>query len=174
MDILIDFAKTEAFGIIAITLLFINFVILTYIAIVSYNTKKSYDKFMRKLGNGMNLDTMIRSYIGEVEEVKEEEIRIKKRCSEIEKNMEKCLQKVGLVRYNAFNNTGSDLCFALALLDFEDNGVIVNGIYSRDNTTTTYAKPIENGKSKYTLTKEEQEALDIAKHNGYKYYMKVQ
>lgn len=174
MDILIDFAKTEAFGIIAITLLFINFVILTYIAIVSYNTKKSYDKFMRKLGNGMNLDTMIRSYIGEVEEVKEEEIRIKKRCSEIEKNMEKCLQKVGLVRYNAFNNTGSDLCFALALLDFEDNGVIVNGIYSRDNTTTTYAKPIENGKSKYALTKEEQEALDIAKHNGYKYYMKVQ
>lgn len=174
MDILIDFAKTEAFGIIAITLLFINFVILTYIAIVSYNTKKSYDKFMRKLGNGMNLDTMIRSYIGEVEEVKEEEIRIKKRCSEIEKNMEKCLQKVGLVRYNAFNNTGSDLCFALALLDFEDNGVIVNGIYSRDNTTTTYAKPIENGKSKYALTKEEREALDIAKHNGYKYYMKVQ
>lgn len=173
MDTLIDFAKTEAFGIIAITLLFINFVILTYIAIVSYNTNKSYNKFMRKLGNGVNLDTMIRGYIRKVEEVKEEEDRINKRCNEIEKNMEKCLQKVGIVRYNAFNNTGSDLCFALALLDFEDNGVIINGIYSRDNTTTTYAKPIERGVSKYTLTKEEQDALDIAKHSGYKYYMRV-
>ena len=89
MDTLIDFAKTEAFGIIAITLLFINFVILTYIAIVSYNTNKSYNKFMRKLGNGVNLDTMIRGYIREVEEVKEEEDRINKRCNEIEKNMEK-------------------------------------------------------------------------------------
>ena len=173
MDFLIDFAKTEAFGIIAITLLFINFALLTYFVILFHNTNKSYNKFMKKLGKGVNLETMIREYIEDVENVKKEEEKIKLRCSEIEKNVEKCIQKVGVIRYNAFNNTGSDLCFALALLDFEDNGVIINGIYSRDNTTTTYAKPIENGISKYTLTKEEQEALDVAKHSGYKYYMKV-
>lgn len=173
MDFLIDFAKTEAFGIIAITLLFINFSLLTYFVVLYHKTNKAYNKFMKKLGKGVNVDTMIRDYIEDVENVKREEERIKARCNEIEKNVEKCIQKVGVVRYNAFNNTGSDLCFALALLDFEDNGVMINGIYSRDNTTTTYAKPIENGISKYTLTKEEQEALDIAKHSGYKYYMKV-
>ena len=173
MDFLIDFAKTEAFGIIVVTLLFINFSLLIYIAVLFYKTNKSYNKFMKKLGKGVNVETMIRDYIESVEEVKEEEKRINRRCQEIEKNVEKCIQKVGVVRYNAFNNTGSDLCFALALLDFEDNGVIVNGIYSRDNTTTTYAKPITCGSSKYTLTKEEQEALDVAKHSGYKYYMKV-
>lgn len=173
MDILIEFTRTESFGIIALTLLFINFSVLIYIAVISYKNKKNYDKFMKKLGNGVNLDTMLREYIERVEEIKTEENRIHRRCNEIEKNMEKCIQKVGVVRYNAFNNTGSDLCFALALLDFEDNGVIINGIYSRDNTTTTYAKPIEHGTSKYTLTKEEQDALDIAKHSGYKYYMKV-
>lgn len=173
MDFLIDFAKTEAFGIIAITLLFINFSLLIYFVVLVHNSNKSYNKFMKKLGNGVNLETMIRNYIESVEDVKKEEQKIKMRCTEIEKNVEKCIQKVGVIRYNAFNNTGSDLCFALALLDFEDNGVIINGIYSRDNTTTTYAKPIENGISKYTLTKEEQEALDVAKHSGYKYYMKV-
>jgi hypothetical protein len=173
MDILIDFAKTEAFGVIAITLLFINFSLLIYIAVLFYKTNKSYKKFMKKLGNGVNVETILRDYIESVEEVKEEEKRINKRCQEIEKNVEKCIQKIGLVRFNAYSNQGSDLCFALALLDFEDNGVIINGIYSRDNTTTTYAKPVTSGTSKYTLTKEEQEALDIAKHSGYKYYMKV-
>ena len=161
MDTLIDFAKTEAFGIIAITLLFINFVILTYIAIVSYNTNKSYNKFMRKLGNGVNLDTMIRGYIREVEEVKEEEDRINKRCNEIEKNMEKCLQKVGIVRYNAFKDTGSNLSFALALLNEHDDGIVLNGIYSRE-MSNIYAKPIINGKSEYTISEEEQQAIQQA------------
>lgn len=173
MDFLIDFARTEAFGIIVTTLLFINFALLMYFVVLFHNTNKSYNKFMKKLGNGVNVETIIRDYIEEVEKVKKEEEKIKARCTEIEKNVEKCIQKVGVVRYNAFNNTGSDLCFALALLDFEDNGVIINGIYSRDNTTTTYAKPIENGVSKYTLTKEEQEALDVAKHSGYKYYLNI-
>ena len=173
MNFLIDFAKTEAFGIISITLLFINFALLTYFVVLFHKTNKSYNKFMKKLGNGVNIETILREYIENVESVKEEQEKTNKRCTEIEKNVEKCIQKVGIVRYNAFNNVGSDLCFALALLDFEDNGVIINGIYSRDNTTTTYAKPIENGVSKYTLTKEEQEALDKAKHSGYKYYMKV-
>ena len=49
----------------------------------------------------------------------------------------------------------------------------MNGIYSRDNTTNTYAKPIEHGVSKYTLVKEEEEALNIAKQSGYKYFMSV-
>ena len=91
----------------------------------------------------------------------------------MEQNMNKCIQKVGMIRYNPYQNTGSDLCFALALLDFEDSGVVINGVYSRDNTTNTYAKPIEKGKSKYTLVKEEEEALNIAKQNGYKYFIDV-
>ena len=59
--------------------------------------------------------------------------------------MNKCIQKVGIIRYNPYQNTGSDLCFALALLDFEDNGVVINGVYSRDNTTTTYEVTNGNG-----------------------------
>ena len=78
---------------------------------------------------------------------------------------------VGYLRYNAFSETGGSLSFALALLDFENSGFVINGVYSRDNTTTTYAKPVVNGKSKYTLVKEEEEALEIALHSGYNCFL---
>jgi hypothetical protein len=68
---------------------------------------------------------------------------------------------VGVVRYNAIANTGADLSFAIALLDQNNNGFVLNGIYSRDGSYT-YAKPIENGQSKYNLSDEEKEALTKA------------
>jgi len=57
---------------------------------------------------------------------------------------------------------GSNLSFAIALLDGNDNGIVLNGIYSRESTTT-YAKSIINGQSKYALSAEEIQAIDIAR-----------
>lgn len=173
MSALIEFTKDDAFGVIMLTVCFINCTLLVYNIIKTTIISKKYNEFMKKLSNGANIEEMLRKYIQDVLNVSEENEKIKKYCKELNKNMEKCIQKVGMVRYTAFQNTGSDLCFALALLDFEDNGFVINGIYSRDNTTTTYAKPIERGKSKYTLVKEEEEALDIAKHSGYKYFIDI-
>ena len=73
----------------------------------------------------------------------------------------KCLQKVGFVRYNAFKDTGSELSFALAILDNNDTGIVLNGIYSRE-TSNIYAKSIINGKSEYRLSEEEIKALKEA------------
>ena len=75
--------------------------------------------------------------------------------------MTKCIQKVGIVRYNAFKDTGSDLSFALALLDENNDGVVLNGIYSRE-MSNIYAKPVKNGKSSYTISEEEQQAINDA------------
>ena len=166
--------EANLFGIIVFTITIINLIILIYVIHQSNNREKNFNEYLKKLGNGENLNDILKGYIEKVDEVHVEEEKIKSKFAEVEKNIEKCIQKVGMVRYSAYNNQGSDLCFAVAFLDFEDNGVVINGIYSRDNTTSTYAKPISNGKSKYTLTKEEQEAIDIAKNNGYKYYMKVE
>lgn len=151
----------------------VNLILIIYNIIRTNQMNKRYKDFMSKLGKGEDIGEMLRTYIGDVLNVTEESQNLKKHYKELEKNMEKCIQKVGMVRYNAFNHTGSDLCFALALLDFEDNGVVINGIYSRDNTTNTFAKPIEHGVSKYPLVKEEEEALDIAKQKGYRYFMEV-
>ena len=164
--------KTNTFGIILLTATIINMILLIAYISKTNRENRNHQDLLRKLGNGDNINDLIRKYIDDVEDIKEQADRLNDRCSDIENNLEKCIQKVGVVRYSTYNK-GSDLCFAIALLDFEDNGVVINGVYSRDNTTSTYAKPITNGASKYTLTKEEQDAIDIAKNSGYKYYMKV-
>ena len=134
---------------------------------------KKYVKFMNRLGKGSNFEEMLQEFMKEVDKTKEENANLKIELDSLEKRQLKCIQKIGIVRYNAFSDTGSDLCFALALLDFEDNGIVINGVYSRDNVTTTYAKPIENGTSKYTLAKEEVEAIEKAKRTAETYYLTI-
>ena len=96
-----------------------------------------------------------------VERVEKQNIEIAKFIEQLDKDFEKSIQKVGIIRYNAYKDTGSDLSFTLALLDENNNGVVLNGIYSRE-MSNIYAKPIENGKSTYTLSDEEQKAIERA------------
>lgn len=133
---------------------------------------KKYNSLMKKLGNGSNLETMLRGYIDKVEKVESKNAEVLDYCKNLDNKMMKCIQKVGIVRYNAFEDTGSDLCFAIALLDFEDTGVVINGIYSREGSST-YGKPVEKGASKYTLSTEEMQAIDMAKRNAGSYYANV-
>lgn len=71
------------------------------------------------------------------------------------------LQRVAVVRYNAFSDTGSDLSFSIAILDGENNGLVLSSLYGRTESRT-YAKPIQAGRSRYALSGEEQAALDQA------------
>ena len=96
-----------------------------------------------------------------VERVEKQNAEILNQINLLDKDLENCVQKVGIYRYSAFQDTGSDLSFTLALLDEHDNGVVFNGIYSRE-MSNIYAKPIEDGKSKYTLSEEEKIAIDRA------------
>ena len=66
-------------------------------------------------------------------------------CKSLNSNMANCIQKVGIVRYSAFKDTGSDLSFTVALLDEENSGVVFNGIYSRE-MSNIYAKPVKKRK----------------------------
>ena len=93
-----------------------------------------------------------------VEDIEKQNLEIVEYARNLDLNMKKCLQKVGVVRYNAFDDVGSDLSFALAILDDKNNGYVLNGIYARDNSNI-YAKPVENGKSSYVLSEEEKEAI---------------
>ena len=95
------------------------------------------------------------------ERVEKQNVEIKNLIEITNKNMANCVQKIGIVRYNAFKDTGSDLSFALAMLDENNSGVVLNGIYSRE-MSNIYAKPVENGKSKYTISEEEMEAIQKA------------
>lgn len=122
---------------------------------------KRYKKFMVKLGEGKDIQEDLENYMYRVERVEKQNAEILNQINGLDKDLEGCIQKVGILRYSAFQDTGSDLSFTLALLDEHDNGVVFNGIYSRE-MSNIYAKPVENGKSKYTLSEEEQEAIKRA------------
>lgn len=139
-------------------ILLIGFVILLG-KVISLN--KRYKKFIVKLGDGKDLQEDLENYMYRVERVERQNAEILGQISGLDKDLEGCIQKVGILRYSAFQDTGSDLSFTLALLDEHDNGVVLNGIYSRE-MSNIYAKPVEGGKSKYTLSAEEQEAIKRA------------
>lgn len=88
--------------------------------------------------------------------------RLENRNTLIEQKLAGAIQKVGMVRYNAFPGLGSDQSFSLAFLDSRDDGVVITSIYGRDDSRF-YAKPIEGGQSRYRLTDEELLALDRAR-----------
>ncbi len=71
------------------------------------------------------------------------------------------IQKVGFKRFNPFNDTGGDQSFAIAVLDYGNNGFIVSSLYTREGVRT-YAKRIENGVAKHQLSEEEKMVLQQA------------
>lgn len=82
---------------------------------------------------------------------------------DIEENNLYNIQKVGLVRFNPFAETGGDQSFCLALLDGEDSGLVISSLHSRE-TTRIYAKPVRKGKSAgYDLSAEEKQSILKAK-----------
>jgi hypothetical protein len=72
------------------------------------------------------------------------------------------VQKIGLVRYNSLADSGGNLSFSIALLDMKENGVVITSMHGRENNRV-YAKPILNGKSEFSLTEEELEAVKSSK-----------
>ena len=165
MENLLEMLKSDNFIIISF---FINLVLLTTVIInivILINTKKQYLNFMKKIGKGTNLDEMLKVYLKDVEEIKKDNSEIKAYYIKLDSDIGSCIQKTGLVRYNAFQNVGSDLRFAIALLDRENNGVVLNGLYGSDSSNI-YAKPIKNGESiHYQLSDEEKYAIEIAEQN---------
>ena len=162
MEIIKDIMQSEYMFIIIIILILVLLILYIINNIKLSKINKKYEEFMVRLGNGTNIEDILEKYISKVDQVDKDNKEIMEYCNNINNNMQKCIQKTGIVRYTAYENVGSDLSFTLALLDNKNNGVVLNGIYSRD-TSNIYAKPIVNGESKYTLSAEEKQALKIAK-----------
>lgn len=161
MQSIINFMNKESFILILSIIVLILIFGFIYVLISNIKLNKKYKKFMKKIGNGKNIEEDLENYMVKVEKIEKQNDDITIFCKNIDNEMSKCIQKIGIVRYSAFKDTGSDLSFALALLDEENNGVVLNGIYSRE-ISNIYAKPVKNAKSEYTLSDEEIEAINKA------------
>ena len=122
--------------------------------------KKRYRKMMTGV-DGANLERMLIGHIDEVKQVVGENRRIDAENQRISALLQRAITRVGVVRFRAFDDMGSDLSYAVALLDAENNGVILSSIFGREDSRS-YVKPIQAGQSSYTLTEEEQQALHQA------------
>ncbi len=161
MENIIEIVRIDAFLFIMLGMMVI--LIIGFIVMLAKfaSLNKRYKEFMKKLGNGKDLEEDLETYMYRVDKVEKQNAEIANQIKNLDNDLSKCIQKVGIVRYNAFKDTGSDLSFALALLDENNDGVVLNGIYSRE-MSNIYAKPVEKGKSNYTISEEEAQAIQKA------------
>lgn len=141
-------------------------IMLTIIVLIFFyklrRVERKYSDFICKFDNKESIEDTLKKYIEMVNNVNEDNKIMHANYLNLEKQLGKCAQRVGMVRYNAFDDVGSDLSFALAVLDSENNGFVLNAIYAR-NSNNIYAKPIIAGNSKYALSDEEIKAVTRAK-----------
>ncbi len=161
MEKVMEIIGTDVFLLILVSIVIILLIGFAVLIVRFSNLNKRYKNFMEKLGQGKNIEEDLENYMYRVDKVERKNTEISNQVEAIEHNLTSCIQKIGMVRYNAFKDVGSDLSFALALLDEKNNGVVLNGIYARE-MSNIYAKPIENGKSTYVVSEEEAQAIEKA------------
>lgn len=151
------------FGIIVLVLAVIILIllILNIVNMCSISKlKRKYSKFMQGK-NAKSLESEIVALFDDNKFIKNAVDKNKKDISTLYHKLESTFQKIGIIKYDAFNQMGGKLSFCLALLDENNNGFILNSVHSTEGCYS-YTKVIENGECKISLGDEELNALNIA------------
>ena len=122
--------------------------------------KKKYDFFMQG-DNGASLERKLSVEVSEIRDAAKGLESLLTEQAAIRNTQSNTIQKIGFIKYNAFENIGNDLSFALTLLDGNNNGICISSIYGR-NESRIFSKPIVKGKSLVSLSQEELESLNEA------------
>jgi len=122
---------------------------------------KKKNKELFKGIRGRALEKVIRKSGRDIKKLNQDYQDLLKISKKIHDIAAKGIQKVGIVRFNPFQDTGGNQSFAIALLDYYNNGLVISSLHSREGTRT-YTKPIKNGQSEYNLSGEEKEAIKKA------------
>ncbi len=125
-------------------------------------------RYHRLLWEGVdapNLEKWVAELVVKMDEVIRRLEALEGLTKRLEEGQKRCLQNVGVIRYNAFEDVGGELSFSVALLDGHGDGVVITSLYGREESRT-YAKPIKGGESPITLSVEEREAIRRARVGG--------
>lgn len=145
-------------------ILLIFIVVLFIIIILQMKKLNRLQKRISKFMIGKDAKSLEKDIVGLYEDNKFLKINVDKNKKDIRtlyKNMEHTFQKIGLIKYDAFQQMGGKLSFSLALLDENNNGFILNSVHSTEGCYT-YTKEIKSGECAISLGEEEQQALDMA------------
>ena len=146
----------QAAGLIVVV---IWLIILTFIA---WRYTVRYNKIFEG-AHDKSVEALLQKLTKEHEANKQDIARLQEKVATLESGVLHNIQRVGLIRFNPFKDTGGDQSFILALLDAKNGGVVISGLYSRAGTRW-YAKRIVDGKGlDYELSEEEKKAIAAAK-----------
>lgn len=148
-------------AVVGLAVLILIFIIVLIVQIrKASKLKKRLDKFM--LGkDGLSLEQDIIGLFEDNKFLRNNVDKNRRDIRDLYKRAESNFQKMGLVKYDAFNQMGGQLSFCLALLDENNNGFILNSVHSAEGCYF-YSKDIKNGECSLSLGTEESEALGIA------------
>lgn len=156
------FGSTGA-GII-ITFLFILVLVLIVTAIHLSGKigrlERKYRSFMKGT-DGQSVEKAILERMKDIDKLLAHDEKAREELRKLKKQSRKTLKKFGVVKYDAFEDVGGKLSFALAMLDDDNSGFVLDAIHSRDNCFV-YLKEVVKGESYIMLSEEELQALKDA------------
>lgn len=136
------------------------FILLIVCMVRMSRLNKKYKTFMTG-ADAQSLESIIQEEIANVKALQEKNQMNDEQLKKMEKTISGCYQKIGIEKYDAFSAMGGQVSFILAMLNYENNGIVMNSIHTREGSYL-YLKEITAGKCETTLGKEEQKALDKA------------
>jgi hypothetical protein len=116
---------------------------------------------LKRGASNENMVELVARHVRQVEDLAQAFDGLMARYDYLLELLQGSVQRVALVRYDAFEDMGGKLSYSAALLDDNGNGIVLTSIYAR-NENRTYAKPVVEGRSSHTLSREEEEALKRA------------
>lgn len=164
LSILLDTLEPELLAVaafVAIAALILAAVTATRLSLFQRRLLRLLGRRGRSASGPPGAESVLLVQAHQIEELKAELLGLSAAMERANSRLQAAVQGVGVVRFNAFSDTGSDLSFAVALVDAEGTGVVLSSLYGRDESRV-YAKPLVKQVSPYPLSDEEKQAIDTA------------
>lgn len=156
--------SVEMIALIAAAVLGVICLVTIILLITTLCKLKKLRQRVETLTRGKNAESMedtILKFFERIEKLESHEEKINGDIKDMKQNLKIAYQKTGIVKYDAFREMSGALSYSVALLDKENNGVLISSMYSREGCYS-YAKEILHGKCELNLSEEETEALNRA------------
>lgn len=140
----------------------ISIIWLIGLTIVFLRLLSHYNNLVRG-ASGKTLKTLLEEVLAGQQLTRKDLDLLRSRCDKIEKDSLLHVQKIGLLRFNPFKDTGGDQSFILAFLDANNTGVVLSGLYSRSGTRWYTKRVVEGKGTEHELSEEEKQAIKEAK-----------
>jgi hypothetical protein len=152
--------KTDNFLLLAGGAIAVLFLINIFLVWYFYKISKNIDSLLEK-GKIKDFKDILLSHAEKNKELETKIENIFLDIKELQDLSKKAIQKIGVIRFNPFNNMGGNQSFTIALLDDKNNGFVISSLFIKEGNRV-YAKAIKNCKSDHLLSEEEKEAINRA------------